>query len=244
MNGDIARTVQWMSALDPRFAAELRGADQDRIEQLEEAQGHSCPEVFREYLQVMGEHPSWFFVNDIDFRLSALLRWHQRRGSSPSGQYTLIGVDRSDSQKDFFLEETEAAAPLVVAFPWYKGTDLWSTLRHYRSLQAGSLPELICGVGFDVYRLEPQPVKERWQSPRGSIDMERLDQSLLGLGIRRLWFSTVWEQYYEHAEAAVRVSGGPDREPVIIAGASAPMMLSIRQSVDRARVTVIPNPGT
>src|SRR5690242_9279622 len=165
VSGEITRAVEWMTSLDPRFATEIRGADPHRIQKLEIAQGHACPKVHREFLLAMGGHPSWFFVHEIDFRLPALLKWHERNGPSPAPEYTLIGADRSDSQSDFYLEQRGQAAPEVVSFAWHDGVSVSSTLRDYRALQAGSLPELLCRVGFELYRLGKQPEQKRWDLP-------------------------------------------------------------------------------
>jgi len=232
---EIVKAVEWMSGLDPRFAREIRGADPDDVARLEAAQGHPCPEVHRDYLLAMGVHPSWFFVHEIDFRLRALLKWHEDLGSGPGPEHTLIGADRSESQNDFYLETAEGEAPEVVSFPWHPGVNLKRTLRDYRAFQAGSLSELICRVGFELYRLRPQPLQERWHLAGSPAAVEQVDELLHGLGLERLWFSNPRGGYYEHSDAAVRVVSTPGHEPVVIVGATASMLAAIRQRVEPLR---------
>lgn len=195
--------VELVAGLDPAFRFHIRGASEKEIAALEALAGRPLPEVYRDFLSVLGKDMDWLAVGDVDFRIETVLRAHRSPAWSPPPEYLKIGVDRHYLHFDAYLEILEGRPPAVVRFPAGEGLSFSEVRRFQLKRVAGSLEEMLCLPVFKMYRFDRLPFQARYVVRGPAASLIEISRLASGERFQWLWFSSPSAHAYERDDAVL-----------------------------------------
>ncbi len=146
--------VQYISGYDPDFAGSILPASAAEVAELEKLIRGPLPEVYLDYLSVMGKSTGWVQIDDIDFSVDTALVYYRRENWLPASRFLRIGTDSKDPSYHPYLRMHPAIENLeVFGLPGCtKETFRDTMLRHVRPI-AGSLQEMFCRPVFRIFEV-------------------------------------------------------------------------------------------
>jgi len=202
--------MAYIADYDPEFPDSIEAATKGDILELEALTGRELPEVYRNFLDVMGRNTGWLNIQNLDFRIGTVLEYYRRDNALPVDEFFRIGSDTKDPSYNPHLQMSLVAPELkVVAFPGCTlGTFAETTARHMKWI-AGSMQEMFSRPAFRIYEIfgpwrEPVVIRVD-KSQSGQID--RLESMLLGeYALEPEFWSSSQVRGYKSSEMAVEAA--------------------------------------
>ncbi|WP_310388960.1 hypothetical protein [Roseateles sp.] len=146
--------VDYIAGFDKDFRSSIEGASEQELAELEVLIGQDLPDVYRDFLAVMGRSTAWIDIQSLDFRIQTVLDYYRRDDALRVDEFLRIGSDTKDPTFNPHLQLSLVAPELkVVAFPGCnEATFAEMTARHLSQL-AGSLPELFSRPAFRIFEI-------------------------------------------------------------------------------------------
>jgi hypothetical protein len=202
--------VDYVAGYDVRFPESVQPAAVDEIEELTALIGDDLPEVYRDFLEVMGQNTGWIDVQALDFRVQTVLDYYRRDHALPADEFLRIGSDTKDPSYNPHLQLSLVAEELnVVAFPGCRVETLFDTTAGHLKYLAGSLPQLFARPVFRKFEIfgparHPLALQTDFGTPQL---LEPLEEILCGqLGLQPVFWSNTQVRGYCSADMAVDAS--------------------------------------
>src|SRR5689334_7924637 len=149
------RVKEYISTFDPPFAEHARGASEEELEELEQRLDAPLPDIYVDFLRVLGKDTDWISIDKIDFSIDAVLRYYRRHDWPTAYDYVRIGEDPKDPAFHPYIEvnplpDTEQE---VIRIPDCSKETFAEVSVRFRAPLAGSLAELICMPVFEMYEI-------------------------------------------------------------------------------------------
>lgn len=206
------RLIETLAQHAPHDAGSIEGASTDEIAELERAVGSPLPEIYKEFLLIMGEKIDWLCPSNSRFDIESLTKYHASEEQRPTNEYLAIGLAEEDPFFDTFLEFGQNGETTIVMMPQDLETDFEELKEDWRHPQAGSLPEYIGSTAIRTYKLSKMPLSIRLAADYGKEKslLSRVDATLNPFDLRSLWFSNDWVKVFDSDDATVIATHFPD----------------------------------
>jgi hypothetical protein len=146
--------IDYIAGYDPSFRGSIEGASEEEIAELEALTGSELPEVYREFLGVMGRNTGWIDIQRLDFRVETVLDYYRREDALPVGEFLRIGSDTKDPSFNPHLQLSLVEPELkVVAFPGCTPATFATITARYLSYLAGSMQEMFSRPAFRIFEI-------------------------------------------------------------------------------------------
>jgi hypothetical protein len=200
------RVLAYIRSHDSQFAPE--GATPEQVDELEALVGAPLPEIYRDFLEVMGRDMDWISIEQIDFRIETVIDYYRHENWLPADRYIRIGSARKDPAFNPHLELSYVSDdPRVVLFGDLSPASFADPASRFRVPFAGSLPEMVCLPVFRMFEIDGEGRRPTYLETPGWRP-EAIDQAerlfVETLGFERLWFSSVWGRAYRRDDAAIQ----------------------------------------
>lgn len=216
------RLIEWVRTYDPQFSAV--GAPPAQIAELESLIG-KVPEVYRDFLAVMGRNMDWIAIGHMDLSIEAVLEYYRRERWLPPDLYIRIGFEEGDPRLHPYLETMrDSEEPPVIAFPSCKPETLFDTVSRSSVPLAGSLPELIADPVFRMYELRRgsrRPARAQTETWRDEA-IDEAEGLIEYARFTKLWFSNTTGRAYTRPDGAIRSVQHPGHPLQIMVSCDSP----------------------
>jgi hypothetical protein len=203
------RLVEYTAAFDPKFPAAIAGALPEQIAELESLLGGPPPEIYHDFLRVMGHSMDWIKIRRMDLRIETVLGYYRRENWLPRNRFIRIGEEHEEPRlHPYLMIDYPPEEPTVVCFPACRPQEFDDVISSSLEPLAGSLQELVAMPVFRTFEVRaggrvPDLLREPgWRA--GAI--RKAEDALAALGFERLWFSSAWGQAYRSRGAAIEVT--------------------------------------
>jgi len=202
--------VAYITDYDPQFPGAIEGASPGEIAELEALIGGELPEVYRDFLAVMGRNIGWIDVQHFDFRVGTVIEYYRRDSAIPVRRFLRIGSDTKDPSFNPHLQLSYVAPELeVVAFPGCTPATLAEITAGYMKPVAGSMQEMISRPAFRIFEIfgpGRRPVIIR-TAVHESGQIDRLESMLLEqYGLQPVFWSSRPVRGYTSPNMAMEVA--------------------------------------
>ena len=184
--------VEYANKFDAKFIKTIEGATPNQIKELQSLLNAPIPDLYIDFLQVMGRNTDWIKIQDLDFNIEAVLKYYRNENWLPADRLIRIGNDNHDIELDPYLKIDTIDESPVVRYPPFKKENFEQIYILKQDPLAGSLPELFAMPIFEMFELRVDgrnPIillTEEWEYEA----MENLERAANSLGFEKLWFSS------------------------------------------------------
>jgi hypothetical protein len=209
------RLVAYVAEFDPRFPDAIAGAAPDEIDELQALVGAPLPEIYHDFLALMGKSMDWITIRRMDLRIGTVLDYYRRERWLPGTRIVRIGTEHEEPRLHPFLEIDLAGGDSeVVCMPACRPEEFEEVSLTRLEPVAGSLQELVAMPVFRMLEVRAGGrVPAVLKAPRWSGDAwDGVQDVMASASFETLWFSSRSGRAFHRggdAVAAIQLLGYP-----------------------------------